>query len=367
MMVKSKINFSKRIALKLFSEYRNTQTQLHDLKYLFWECTLKCNLSCLHCGSNCGTENSNDLPYQSIVDELIKIKNIVGSKLPHIVITGGEPLMRNDIEAFGSEISSLGYTWGMVTNGFLLDCQRLTNLIEYGLTAITISLDGLKNSHNWLRNNVLSFDKAINAIGLVSSVENLTFDVATCITLKNINELDEIYELLISLNVKNWRIFTIDPIGRAIEHKELNIDGEVLRRTLEFIKKAKKRKQININYGCDGFLSNYEGEVRDEFYFCRAGINIASILHEGSICACPNISRKLIQGNILQDSLIEIWNTKYQIFRNRGWTKTNQCAICENYKYCLGNGICLRDIENDRVMKCHNKMINSVKINETDT
>jgi len=358
MREKSKLNFSKKIGLKLFSEYKNTQTQLHDLKYLFWECTLKCNLHCLHCGSNCGGENSNDLPYHSIVNELVKIKNVIGNKLPHIVITGGEPLMRDDIEAFGSEISKLGYSWGMVTNGFFLDYLRLNNLIEAGLTSITISLDGLRDSHNWLRNNLLSFDKTINAINLVSEIEYLTFDVATCITLKNKDELDEIYDLLLCLKVKNWRIFTIDPIGRARENENLNISGEDLCQTLEFIKKIKKRKQIKVNYGCDGFLSNYEGEVRDELYFCRAGINIASILNEGSFCACPNINRKLIQGNILQDSLIDIWNTKYQVFRNREWTKTNQCAICENYKYCLGNGICLRDIENNRVMKCHSKMIN---------
>jgi len=359
-MAQNKMKLQKKLSLRLFQSYKNSQTQLHDLKYLFWECTLRCNFSCLHCGSNCGAENSNDLPYQLIVIELAKIKKLLGNKLPHVVITGGEPLIRKDIEIFGSEISQLGYKWGLVTNGFLLDNERLTNLIKSGLTALTISLDGLKENHNWLRNNVLSFDRTVKAISLASKYENIKFDIATCISLKNIGELDKIYDLLDGLNVKNWRLFTIDPIGRASEHKELNINGPGLIRTLEFIKNLKRRKEINISYGCDGFLGNYEGVVRDEFYFCKAGINIASILHDGSICACPNINRKLVQGNILQDSLIDIWNTKYQPFRNRNWTKTNQCAKCENYKYCLGNGLCLRDIENNRAMRCHSKMIYSV-------
>jgi radical SAM enzyme (rSAM/lipoprotein system) len=358
-MVKSKITIPKKIGLNLFGEYRKIQTRLHDLKYLFWECTLSCNLSCLHCGSSCGAQNSNDLPYKLVVDELIKIKNLAGQSLPHVVITGGEPLIRKDIESFGAEISKLGYNWGMVTNAFLLDDERLSNLLQAGLNSITISLDGLKESHNWLRNNELSFDKTINAIKLVSKVSNLNFDVATCITLKNIGELDEIYQLLAGLGVRNWRIFTIDPIGRASNHKELNINSEVLVRTLEFIKKTRKKKQMRINYGCDGFLGNYEGEVRDEFFFCRAGINIASILHDGSVCACPNINRKLIQSHILQNSLIDIWNTRYQVFRDREWTKSNQCAVCKSYKYCLGNGICLRDLENEHVMRCHRKMIES--------
>jgi radical SAM enzyme (rSAM/lipoprotein system) len=359
-MVQNKMNLQKKLGLELFRSYKKSQTQLHDLKYLFWECTLKCNFSCLHCGSNCGIENSNDLPYQLIVNELAIIKKMLGNKLPHIVITGGEPLIRKDIEMFGSEISKLGYNWGLVTNGFLLDIERLTNLIKSGLTAITISLDGLKDSHNWLRNNVLSFDRTINAIELVSKENNLTFDVATCITTKNLYELDKIHDLLTGLDVKNWRLFTIDPIGRASKHKELNINEKDFVHTLEFIKNAKKRKGININFGCDGFLENYEGVVREEFYFCRAGINIASVLHDGSICACPNISRKLIQGNILHESLIDVWNNKYQLFRNRDWTKSNQCAKCKNYKYCLGNGICLRDIENNKVIRCHSKMLNNV-------
>lgn len=363
--MQDELNFQKTLSLKLFRLYKNTQTQLHDLKYLFWESTLNCNFSCLHCGSNCGTGNSIDLPYQLIVNELIKVKNVLGNKLPFIVITGGEPLIRKDIEMFGSEISKLGYNWGIVTNGFLLNYERFNSLTDCGLTALTISLDGLKDSHNWLRNNVLSFDRTISAINLASKNEHITFDVATCITVKNINELDEIYNLLVGLKVKNWRLFTIDPIGRAGKHKELNINGAVLIRTLNFIKNAKKRKEININYGCDGFLGNYEGAVRDEFYFCKAGINIASILHDGSVCACPNISRKLIQGNILQESLIDIWNTGYHPFRDRAWTKTGQCVACRNYKYCLGNGLCLRDIENNRVMRCHSKMIDNVKINIT--
>jgi radical SAM enzyme (rSAM/lipoprotein system) len=355
--MQSKINLQKKLGLKLFRHYKDTQTQLHDLKYLFWECTLNCNFNCLHCGSSCGTSQSNDLHYQLIVKELVLIKERIGKNLPHIVITGGEPLMRKDIELFGAEISKLGFTWGMVTNGSLLSHERFSALAESGLTAMTISLDGLKESHNWLRNNILSFDKTISAIKTVLENSSINFDVATCITLKNINELEAIHELLLSLGVKNWRIFTIDPIGRAKVHKELDINGEVLIRTLEFIKKAKKRKQISINYGCDGFLGHFEGEVRDEFYFCKAGINIASILHDGSVGACPNINKQLVQGNILNDSLINIWNKNFQVFRIRDWTKTGQCAACNNYNYCQGNGICLRDLENNKVMKCHSKMI----------
>ncbi len=48
-----KIPFKKKLALKLHNKYVNIQTELHELKYFFWECILRCNLNCLHCGSDC--------------------------------------------------------------------------------------------------------------------------------------------------------------------------------------------------------------------------------------------------------------------------------------------------------------------------
>ena len=104
----------------LFRLYRAREIKKHQLDYLFWECTLKCNLNCLHCGSDC-TKDSDvpDMPVADFVKVLDDIKINGKIKTLSVCITGGEPLIRKDIEVAGREIISRGYNWGIVTNGML--------------------------------------------------------------------------------------------------------------------------------------------------------------------------------------------------------------------------------------------------------
>jgi len=103
-----------------------------------------------------------------------------------VVFTGGEPLLRKDIELCGRELRKRGLKWSLVTNGHLYDEQRHISLLNAGLGALTISLDGLKESHNWLRNSKSSFGKVVNAIELATSSGRINFDVVTCVNQKNI-------------------------------------------------------------------------------------------------------------------------------------------------------------------------------------
>ena len=111
----------------------------------------------------------------------------------------------------------------------------------------------------------------------------------------------------------------------------------------DFIKDTRKEGEINASYGCEGFLGKYEAEVRDEFFFCRAGISIGSVLADGSISACPNLRDNFIQGNIYKDNFVEIWNNKFQKMRDRSWTKTDKCNLCKYFDYCEGSGLHLRN------------------------
>jgi radical SAM enzyme (rSAM/lipoprotein system) len=274
-----------------------------------------------------------------------------------IVLTGGEALLRKDLEQIGLSLYQRGFPWGIVTNGMLLTRNRINALLNSGLRAITVSLDGLEASHNWLRGTDRSYSSALNAISLLPSIPELKYDVVTCVNQKNFGELNQIKELLIGMGIKEWRIFTIFPVGRALNHKELQLEPERFKQLFDFIAQTRREGKIKLNYGCEGFLGNYEREVRDNFFICRAGINIASILADGSISACPNLRENFIQGNIYQDNFKEIWENKYQLFRDKSWTKTGICADCEFYKYCEGNGMHLRDEKNGELLFCHLKRI----------
>lgn len=346
-----------------FRKFKVSETKRHELNYLFWECTTRCNLNCLHCGSDCSKNSVNkDMPAEDFFQAIDTIESIPQNFT--VVFTGGEPLLRKDLELCGKELRRRGFKWSMVSNGHLYDKERHISLLNAGIGALTISLDGLKESHNWLRNNEKSFDKVMNAVELAASSNRLNFDIVTCVNQRNINELEQIKNLLISKNVKAWRLFTIIPIGRAVHNPELLLTDNQLVQLMDFIAACRKSKEIDIKFSCEGYVGKYEPLVRDSFFFCRAGINIGSILIDGSISACPNIDRSFSQGNIYKDNFYSVWENKFQPFRNRDWTRTGQCKTCKDFKDCQGNGLHNWHGEKNNVLVCHKEKIETATYRE---
>jgi radical SAM protein with 4Fe4S-binding SPASM domain len=229
--------------------------------------------------------------------------------------------------------------------------------LNAGLGALTFSLDGLRESHNWLRNNPNSFDKVLDAIVLAASSPRLNFDIVTCVNQRNYSELNQIKDLLIERNVKAWRLFTIIPIGRAANNPELMLTNNQFKGLMDFIAQQRKSGDIDIKFSCEGYVGKYETLVRDSYFFCRAGINIGSILIDGSISACPNIDRSFSQGNIYSDNFFEVWQNGFKPFRNREWTRKGQCLSCKEYRDCQGNGMHNWHGDKQNVLVCHYQKI----------
>jgi radical SAM enzyme (rSAM/lipoprotein system) len=354
----TRIPLRKKLALELFRKYRKNESKLHQLNYILWECTLRCNLNCLHCGSDCKKDASlPDMPLKDFLNALDQLKDLVNPNKTMIVLTGGEALLRKDLEVIGRNLYKRGFPWGIVTNGMLLNEQKLEALMKSGLRAVTVSLDGLETSHNWLRGNARSFNMAVSAIKLLPQTPGLKYDVVTCVNRKNFHELASLKDFLIKQGITDWRIFTVFPIGRAADNPDLQLNASEFKELFDFIQETRREKKINLNYGCEGFLGNYEREVRDNFFICRAGINVASVLADGSISACPNLRENFIQGNIYRDNFADVWQNKYQIFRDKSWTKAGICANCSFYKYCEGNGMHLHNEKTGELMFCHLKRI----------
>ena len=353
------MNIKKKIILSLFQQHKRNQSKLHELTYLFWECTLRCNLNCIHCGSDCSKEAmSPDMPMEDFLKVLDSVATRVNPNKTMVVLTGGEPLMRKDLEQCGEEIYKRGFPWGMVTNGFGMTPVRFNSLLKAGLRSITISLDGLnRETHDVFRGKNGSWEKAMAAIELVTHTQDLMYDIVTCVNKQNIDDLEALRDLLIDKGVKRWRLFTVFPKGRAKDNPILQLSPQDFVRLMEFIKQTRKEGIISASYGCEGFLGDYELEVRDSPFFCQAGIHIGSVLVDGSISACPSLRADYIQGNIYTDDFWDVWNNRYQNMRDRSWTRTGKCATCKSYKYCEGNGLHLRDEHTGELLCCHLEML----------
>jgi len=325
----------------LFRLFRSNETRVHELSYLFWECTTRCNLACRHCGSDCSMlSREQDMP---LPDFLAAIDTIPKGHRPPgftVVLTGGEPLLRPDLAEAGRALRARGLGWSIVSNGWFYTEEKQQELLAAGLGALTISLDGLEASHDWMRGRPGSFARAVKAIGLAAREPRLAFDVVTCVNRRNFCELEEIRSLLEGLGVRRWRIFTVIPIGRAAQDPEMTLTDAEFTALMDFIEAHRAAGgPLRVSYSCEGYLGRYEERVRDVRFFCHAGVNIASILIDGRICACPNIDRDAFsQGSIYTDNFWEVWNTRFQPFRDRRWTREGACAGCPVWRDCQGGG-----------------------------
>jgi radical SAM enzyme (rSAM/lipoprotein system) len=292
------------------------------------------------------------MPASDFIDVIDRITPYVNPNTTNVIITGGEPLVRNDIETVGLELYRRGFPWGMVTNGLLLTRRRLDALLAAGLHSITVSMDGFEDAHNWLRGHRQSFKRASEAVRMLADEKELTWDVVTCANKKNLPTLPEFKNYLYELGVRNWRIFTIFPVGRAALSPELQLSDEEFTSLLNFIHDTRKESKVHVCYGCEGFLGGYELEVRDSIYQCNAGVSIASVLADGAISACPSIRANFHQGNIYKDDFMDVWNNRFKMFRDRSWAKQGRCADCSFFRYCEGNGMHLHD-DDGQLLVCH--------------
>lgn len=350
-----------KLRAALHQYYKKLEIQDHLLTYLFLEITKKCNLNCLHCGSDCiSLPQSHELTTQS----WIKIVNYVRehfSKSVVFVITGGEPLLHKGLTTIGKAIIKNEMRWGTVTNGMLLTSDKMKELVDAGIYSITISLDGMEKAHNKLRNHRKAFEKVNNALHVIGKTDLAFKDAVTCVYPENLNQLDDIAKLLIDKGFTSWRLFRIFPSGRAAKNAGILLTYRQTWHMIDWIRqhrKAYKKQGLTIDLSCEGWLPfDIDRQVRSYPFFCRAGINIASILSDGTITGCSNNAPSFYAGNILKDDFATVWNQRFDVFRKREWIENTKCNTCEFVKKCCGGSIHLWELGSDKPKFCYAKDI----------
>lgn len=340
----------------------------YKLKTLFWEATLRCNARCAFCGSGCGEIQSypDELTGDEICSALLDISGKLDPSEIMLNITGGEPLARADVLEVAAYASELGFSWGMVTNGSLIDEKKTARMKSAGMKTLTVSIDGCRETHEKLRRLDGSFDRIINTLREISSqgfAEHL--QVTTVVNNQNIHELEDLREILLGIGLNSWRVVTVDPIGRALSNQSILLDKEGMKRYFEFTEKYKADSKLPVIQSCSHYFGEWEHRLRTRCFDCGAGKKVASILYNGDIFVCPNVERRkeLIQGNVRTDSLADKWINGFDFFRSRKRTVSGQCRGCYYKESCLGDSLHTWNFDEERPMFCIKDYYSTEQIN----
>lgn len=336
--------------------YRNELRRRPRLTYLFLELTGRCNMKCLHCGSRCGPNSGGFLDFDKVVPVLDEVKRAYSASTVMICLTGGEPLLHGEFERVIRTIHAMGFPWGITTNGLLIDPPMADLFRACGQTIVALSLDGLEKTHDWFRRSPGSYRRILDRIELLHR-KGMQVQVTTVVHRRNLGELEKLCAVLEGLGVESWRPINLEPIGRAMDMPELLLSPEEYIRLLEFIraKRTRPNAPMDVTFGCSHYLGeNWEREVRDHYFICGAGIYVASILWNGDIFACLDIERRpeLIQGNIQADSFVDVWENRFQPFRQDRTAYCAQCAACESRPFCAGDSTHTWNFEESRPNLC---------------
>ena len=335
----------KEYHMTLIRDKRRELYKKPELRHLFLEVTSKCNANCLHCGSRCdANEQGEEISAEELKKTLKDIAERYGADKVFLNITGGEPLVRKDLFDILEYAVSLGFHWGMTSNGMLINERMLQKIEKAKMETVSISIDGLPKTHEEFRRVPNSFDRIMKGIHLMQSSPVIKIvQVTTVANKKNIHELEDLYQLLLKNNVEYWRVVNCDPIGRAQDNQDILLDKEDYTYLFRFIReKQKEGKMKDITYGCSHYLgTNLETKVRHNYFMCYTGLYVGSILSNGDIFVCPNVPRRkeLIQGNIKTDNFLDVWMNKYEPFRNELRTSNENCLKCVHWSYCGGDSM----------------------------
>lgn len=345
-------DFPKVIELRRESERRRKLLTHPDLTYLFWESTLRCNLRCAHCGSDCEAQT----PVRELeTDEILRIVDSIAEDFDarriFVSITGGEPLLRKDLFEVVARMTSHGMRSCIVSNGTLLDEVRAAKLYEAGMRTVTISIDGLEETHNAIRGKG-TYRRSLAALGTARRAGMTTVEAITCVRPANLDDLYRIEHEVREAGANLWRVITIDQMGRADckDADEMWMEPEHIRQLFDFIERRRKGgSDLDIRFSCGGFLGvERELSVRPKTGQCFAGLLVGSILCDGQVSACPSLPRSWAQGSALETRFSKIWYERFTAYRDLTWRKTGRCRECSYFDLCLGGGLHEREVQPDK-------------------
>lgn len=305
-----------------------------------WEITRRCNLRCVHCGSYCGERSPRELSPAQIE---VTARGLAALGCQHVHVTGGEPLLHPQWDDLCRVCARFGLRASLITNGTLLDNERLDRALDAGVKAIGISIDGMQETHDRIRVRAeagpspwrLAMEAAAHAQARLETV------AITVVNRRNLDELPEVRQALGSIGIKRWQIQLAVPVGRVLQMAEPFIIAPAhLEKLMAFIADARRDGKAPVIDTSDsiGYFTEYEQGIRGTldkpslWTGCQAGIRAVAITYEGRVRGCSLLPPEFDAGDLHDESIETIWNDSQRFAYNTRFDAKNLAGGCGRCK-----------------------------------
>ncbi len=311
--------------------------------YAVWEITLACDLACRHCGSRAGRERPDELDTAQALD---LVDQMADAGVREVTMIGGEAYLRDDWLHIARRIVERGMTCGITTGGRNFTKERAREAKEAGVRSVSVSVDGLRSTHDTLRGVNGSFDAALDALTNLREA-GIAVTANTQFNKASIREIPELFEILVEKRIRSWQVQLTVAMGRAADEPALLLEPYQM---LEVMAVLARLKPLAVANGIQlwpgnniGYFGPYESLLkgtmpRGHMASCGAGRSTLGIEANGDIKGCPSLpSVDYVGGNIRDHALKDIWERSKPLRFTRDRTVDDLFGYCRT---CYYNDTC---------------------------
>jgi AdoMet-dependent heme synthase len=305
-----------------------------------WNLTQRCNLACAHCYISAGSWHGEageltTAECRRIADEIVAL-----NPAPMFVLSGGEPLLRQDLEAIAEHATARGATAVVGTNGTLLRDDRIRSLKDAGVQGFAVSLDSLDAGyHDRFRHGTGALADTMAAVDRLAA-HRLDFLVQTTVTRGNRHELPALAGWAAERGAVAFNVYFLVETGRGAGMRGLGpAENEAVLALLVELE-TRYRGRMMVRSKCNPALMRHVAERAPDSPLmsyqtrCPCGVHYCRITPEGRVTPCPYTP--VVAGDLRSHSFAEVWWGSPVLRSLRDGAPGGKCGRCEYRELCGG-------------------------------
>jgi len=324
---------------------------------VIWNLIRRCNLACKHCYT---TSADIDFPGELSTQEIYTVMDdLKAFRVPVLILSGGEPLLRPDIFDISRRAKDMGFYVALSSNGTKITAGNIDEIAAIDYQYIGVSLDGIKDTHDRFRRMPGSFDEALRGVQLCLE-KGIKVGIRFTLTQDNYQDFPALLQLMDDHDIDKFYLSHLNYGGRGNRNRKDDAHFQMTRTAMdllfetsyEWLKAGKDREFVTGNNDADAvyFLHWVARKFPDKVDHIKAkleqwggnasGVNVANIDNLGNVHP-DTFWWHYDLGNVRQRPFSEIWmdasDPLMAGLKQNPRPLEGRCATCHFQRICNGN------------------------------